>query len=137
MCVRVWLQALLEQGEAGPSGQAPAGEGPDEAGGPAGWREVAHLLASKHDRIDSVQALPLLPLQVTVFAAVLFVTHMTCCLGRHTRLLHQNVYSFPVDWKVTKPHGHLETCSLISDPLLAWLYDLSYLDWLECVVARN
>ena len=55
------LQALLEQSEAAPS----AAQGVEDASaGDVGWQGVAQLLGRKHDRVDPVQALPLLPLQV-------------------------------------------------------------------------
>ncbi len=67
-CQRVLpLQALLQQDEAGFSeaaGQTEDGQKASQIS--ARWQEVAQLLGRKHDRIDSVQALPLLPLQVSI-----------------------------------------------------------------------
>ncbi|KAL0024599.1 hypothetical protein WJX77_001647 [Trebouxia sp. C0004] len=54
------IQALLEQDEA--AGQNKDGQKASQIS--AMWQEVAQLLGRKHDRIDSVQALPLLPLQM-------------------------------------------------------------------------
>lgn len=66
MCLCLSLQALLEQSEASPSDAAEhSGSGVEAAAVSPGWQEVAQLLGRKHDRIDPVQALPLLPLQVT------------------------------------------------------------------------
>lgn len=41
-----------------------AGRGDEEEGDSLQWQRVAQLLGGKYDRIDPVQALPLLPLQV-------------------------------------------------------------------------
>ena len=61
------LQALLQQAEAGFSEAAGKKEDGQKASQmSARWQEVAQLLGRKHDRIDSVQALPLLPLQVFI-----------------------------------------------------------------------
>ncbi len=63
------LQALLQQNEAAFSEAAgQSGDGQEASQMSARWQEVAQLLGRKHDRIDSVQALPLLPLQVSIFA---------------------------------------------------------------------
>ena len=60
------MQALLEQ----PEGDMPAA-GPltirDEDGNDMRWHKVAQLLGRKYDRIDPVQALQLLPLQVSLY----------------------------------------------------------------------
>ena len=65
------LQALLQQDEAGFSeagGQSEDGQKASQMS--ARWQEVAQLLGRKHDRIDSVQALPLLPLQVSMLCSL-------------------------------------------------------------------
>ncbi len=59
----------LEQGAAGQSDPSLLGTGaaeePAQAGIPLStWEEVARLLGRKHDRIDPMQGLPLLPGEV-------------------------------------------------------------------------
>ena len=55
------MQALLEQQDTDDAVQA------SQQGGVAlEWQRVAELLGRKYDRIDAVQALPLLPLQVNL-----------------------------------------------------------------------
>ncbi|KAA6422986.1 MAG: vam6 Vps39 isoform X1 [Trebouxia sp. A1-2] len=59
------IKALLQQDEAAFSeaaGQREDGQKASQIS--ARWQEVAQLLERKHDRIDSVQALPMLPLQM-------------------------------------------------------------------------
>ena len=68
-CTHPALQVYLEQGAAGQSASpqlgAGAAEEPAQAGVPLStWEEVARLLGRKHDRIDPMQGLPLLPGEV-------------------------------------------------------------------------
>lgn len=58
----VCLQALLDQQDTG--ALQGVGRSKEEDGDSMQWYRVAQLLGSKYDRIDPVQALPLLPLQV-------------------------------------------------------------------------
>ena len=59
----VCVQALLEQQES--CALQGAGRSEEEEGDSLQWQRVAQLLGSKYDRIDPVQALSLLPLQVS------------------------------------------------------------------------
>lgn len=56
------VQALLEQQDT--ESLQGAGRSEEEEGDSLQWQRVAQLLGGKYDRIDPVQALPLLPLQV-------------------------------------------------------------------------
>lgn len=56
------MQALLEaDNEAAHDAALVAGQHAE----PEGWHQVASLLGRKHDRVDPVQALPLLPSEVS------------------------------------------------------------------------
>ncbi len=72
ICQHVFpLQALLQQDEVGLSEAGEQSEDGQKASQmSARWQQVAQLLGCKHDRIDSVQALPLLPLQVSRFCSL-------------------------------------------------------------------
>ena len=64
------MQALLQQAE--PSDGIPATQPEHQAAAAGGsWHHIAQLLGRKHDRIDPVQALPLLPLPVTASGQLL------------------------------------------------------------------
>lgn len=63
------MQALLEQQDTDDAVQAAQDAG-SHAGVSLEWQRVAELLGRKCDRIDAVQALPLLPLQVSPAGAV-------------------------------------------------------------------
>ena len=60
-CGRPSAQVYLERQDARPDGSAGSGRAPDSAN----WAAVARLLSRKHDRIDSLHALDLLPGQVS------------------------------------------------------------------------